>query len=447
MRLTAPASRPAHRRSSSRPYAPWVSPTARSVAAHPRPLRRATARIASACPLPGCFRPRMRTLGAPGFAAGGDQRAVEVDRDGVVRDLDLGGGDVLAHAPRERPRAGHDARRKSVHPAQRARHAEREPVPVVEVAVLVDEPHVRHAGEPGGIRAGRVGDAVGRDDVRSAAAEPRREAHDRDGVGRHQRHGGRARHVGGGPTVVAHDARARADGRQRLRQGTGGREDHVDLDAVEADEPLGQLEQAQLGAAQARGVRHQHHAHRRAGSAPSRRGSVRRGDAPGWAPPTRLSTSDGRRPDRRRAAGPTNGKALVELTGASMPRERGPSGVRIAVATSAGTGPPRSASRGRGLSPGGRLHTPGSLSTPGARVPSRSWQRTFRSVRSSRLLVPALALVAGLPFVNRIEPIVFGLPFLLFWILGWVLVTPLFLAVAYLLADTKPDRAAGGAER
>jgi hypothetical protein len=50
--------------------------------------------------------------------------------------------------------------------------------------------------------------------------------------------------------------------------------------------------------------------------------------------------------------------------------------------------------------------------------------------------VPALALVAGLPFVNRLEPVVLGLPFLLFWILAWVLATPLFLGLAYLL--TRP---------
>jgi hypothetical protein len=62
-------------------------------------------------------------------------------------------------------------------------------------------------------------------------------------------------------------------------------------------------------------------------------------------------------------------------------------------------------------------------------------------------LVPVVALVAGLPFVNRIHPIVLGLPFLLFWILGWVLVTPIFLAVAYFLVDTKADCTAGGAER
>jgi hypothetical protein len=62
-------------------------------------------------------------------------------------------------------------------------------------------------------------------------------------------------------------------------------------------------------------------------------------------------------------------------------------------------------------------------------------------------LIPALALVAGLPFVNRVEPVVLGLPFLLFWILAWVLVTPVFLALAYFLADTKADRSARGAAR
>lgn len=48
--------------------------------------------------------------------------------------------------------------------------------------------------------------------------------------------------------------------------------------------------------------------------------------------------------------------------------------------------------------------------------------------------VPILALIVALPFVNRLEPVVFGLPFLLFWILGWVLSTPAFLALAYFIA-------------
>jgi hypothetical protein len=61
--------------------------------------------------------------------------------------------------------------------------------------------------------------------------------------------------------------------------------------------------------------------------------------------------------------------------------------------------------------------------------------------------VPAVALVAGLPFVNRVEPVVLGLPFLLFWIVGWVLLTPVFLALAYFLVDRRTDRDEGGARR
>ncbi|MHB8053711.1 MAG: DUF3311 domain-containing protein [Candidatus Aminicenantales bacterium] len=44
--------------------------------------------------------------------------------------------------------------------------------------------------------------------------------------------------------------------------------------------------------------------------------------------------------------------------------------------------------------------------------------------------VPFLALVFALPFVNRVRPVVFGLPFVLFWILIWVGLTPVFLFLA-----------------
>jgi membrane protein required for beta-lactamase induction len=47
--------------------------------------------------------------------------------------------------------------------------------------------------------------------------------------------------------------------------------------------------------------------------------------------------------------------------------------------------------------------------------------------------IPFLTLVFALPLVNRVQPIVFGLPFLLFWILVWVALTPLILALAYRL--------------
>ncbi|CAM4189480.1 hypothetical protein BS11774_16545 [Bacillus subtilis] len=40
------------------------------------------------------------------------------------------------------------------------------------------------------------------------------------------------------------------------------------------------------------------------------------------------------------------------------------------------------------------------------------------------ILLPFVQL-ALLPLVNRIEPIMFGLPFFHFWLLRWIIVTPL----------------------
>ncbi len=42
-------------------------------------------------------------------------------------------------------------------------------------------------------------------------------------------------------------------------------------------------------------------------------------------------------------------------------------------------------------------------------------------------LVPTVALAVAVPVVNRVNPSVFGMPFILFWIVGWVLVSPAFL--------------------
>jgi membrane protein CcdC involved in cytochrome C biogenesis len=47
--------------------------------------------------------------------------------------------------------------------------------------------------------------------------------------------------------------------------------------------------------------------------------------------------------------------------------------------------------------------------------------------------IPFITMVFALPLVNRIEPIILGLPFLLFWLLAWVVLTPVILALAYKL--------------
>ena len=48
-------------------------------------------------------------------------------------------------------------------------------------------------------------------------------------------------------------------------------------------------------------------------------------------------------------------------------------------------------------------------------------------------LVPVLALSAGIPFANRLEPHILGLPFLLAWIVAWIVLTPVFMAVVHRL--------------
>ena len=46
-------------------------------------------------------------------------------------------------------------------------------------------------------------------------------------------------------------------------------------------------------------------------------------------------------------------------------------------------------------------------------------------------IVPVLALTLGVVFANHLEPRILGLPFVLAWIVIWVLLTPAFMWVAY----------------
>ena len=59
--------------------------------------------------------------------------------------------------------------------------------------------------------------------------------------------------------------------------------------------------------------------------------------------------------------------------------------------------------------------------------------------------VPALCLLGGIPFANRLEPFVLGLPFLLFWILLWVVLTSAVMGLIYAL-DERAARRRGAAE-
>ncbi len=45
--------------------------------------------------------------------------------------------------------------------------------------------------------------------------------------------------------------------------------------------------------------------------------------------------------------------------------------------------------------------------------------------------VPFVMLAFALPLANRIEPTVLGLPFILFWIMLWIVLSPALLFLAY----------------
>lgn len=50
----------------------------------------------------------------------------------------------------------------------------------------------------------------------------------------------------------------------------------------------------------------------------------------------------------------------------------------------------------------------------------------MRALRLVLAAVPIAALSVAVPLVNRIEPRILGLPFVLAWIVAWILLTPLF---------------------
>ena len=66
-------------------------------------------------------------------------------------------------------------------------------------------------------------------------------------------------------------------------------------------------------------------------------------------------------------------------------------------------------------------------------LPSRPARRAAGLLPVVVALLPVLALTVGIPFANRLEPRVFGLPFLLAWIVAWIVLTPVCMAVVHRL--------------
>lgn len=47
--------------------------------------------------------------------------------------------------------------------------------------------------------------------------------------------------------------------------------------------------------------------------------------------------------------------------------------------------------------------------------------------------LPFIGILLGVPFVNRTEPLVLGMPFVLAWIVMWVVLTSAIMAIVYRL--------------
>lgn len=54
-------------------------------------------------------------------------------------------------------------------------------------------------------------------------------------------------------------------------------------------------------------------------------------------------------------------------------------------------------------------------------------------------VLPFLAMLVGPFFVNRVTPYIFGMPFLLAWLVAWILLTAAIMAVIFRLDPVNRD--------
>ncbi|HEY4298291.1 MAG TPA: DUF3311 domain-containing protein [Paraburkholderia sp.] len=60
--------------------------------------------------------------------------------------------------------------------------------------------------------------------------------------------------------------------------------------------------------------------------------------------------------------------------------------------------------------------------------------------------LPFIGILLGVPFVNRVEPLVLGMPFVLAWIVMWVVLSSIIMAIVYRLDPANRHFAADGEE-
>ena len=56
-------------------------------------------------------------------------------------------------------------------------------------------------------------------------------------------------------------------------------------------------------------------------------------------------------------------------------------------------------------------------------------------------VLPFLGILVGVPLLNRVQPLIFGMPLVLAWIVLWVLLTAVLMAVIYWCDPANRDAA------
>ncbi|MGD0640977.1 MAG: DUF3311 domain-containing protein [Roseiarcus sp.] len=64
-------------------------------------------------------------------------------------------------------------------------------------------------------------------------------------------------------------------------------------------------------------------------------------------------------------------------------------------------------------------------------------------------LLPVVGILIGVAFVNQVEPLIFGMPLVLAWIVGWVVVGSALMAIVYALdpVNSQPESGHEGGQR
>ncbi|ANB75954.1 DUF3311 domain-containing protein [Paraburkholderia phytofirmans] len=60
--------------------------------------------------------------------------------------------------------------------------------------------------------------------------------------------------------------------------------------------------------------------------------------------------------------------------------------------------------------------------------------------------LPFVGILLGVPLVNRVEPLVLGMPFVLAWIVMWVVLSSIIMAIVYRLDPSNRQLAVEGEE-